>query len=460
MKNLVSKEELLDKYNIPVPRYTSYPPANHFTEEVNNSTYLEVIKASNHESPRDLSFYIHIPFCKHLCFYCGCNSFPMCNPARIADYIAAVKKEIETVTEHLDKDRKIAQIHYGGGSPTAIPVHYLRELNELLLSKFATIESPEIAVECHPGYLDASYWESLTEAGFNRISIGVQDFNTAVLKGVNRRPSLLPMEQIFKHLRQAGVRINLDFIYGLPLQTVESFQETIQQAIALNPDRIVTFSYAHVPWVNKLQLKLEEVGLPTDAVKNQIQQTIHQQLLDAGYEAIGMDHFVRKEDPLYKALSNQTLHRNFQGYCTRETTGQVYAFGVTAISQLTAAYTQNVKDIPSYIEQINKEGLATTKGYVLNKEEQITREVITSLMCNCSLNWNSLSEHLKLSVAEIKQATAYNEATLQSFAADGLIEWDEQQIIIKADALHWVRNVAASLDKLMLNNSKSYSKPI
>lgn len=454
------KQSLIDKYNIPVPRYTSYPPANHFTDEVNNQAYLKAINTSNEELPSDLSFYIHIPFCKHLCFYCGCNSFPMSNAERISTYIAAVKKEIETVTTHINKKRKIVQIHYGGGSPTSIPVHYLKEINELLLSKFETVASLEIAIECHPGYLDKNYWKALIEAKFNRISIGVQDFNLSVLKSVNRRPSLLPMNQIFNILRESDIRINLDFIYGLPLQTVNSFQKTIQQAIALKPDRIVTFSYAHVPWVNKLQLKLEKIGLPSEAIKNKIKETAHQDLINSGYKTIGMDHYVRTDDSLYRALQEESLHRNFQGYCTRETTGQVYAFGVTAISQLASAYTQNIKDISSYIKQINLDGLAIAKGYILNREEQITREVITSLMCNCSLNWHKLSKHLNLTVNELKEATAYNKAVLQSFASDGIIEWNEQQIIINPQELHWVRNVAASLDKLMINNNKSYSKPI
>lgn len=454
------KQEVLEKYNIPVPRYTSYPPANYFQDSFTEENYLQAIDLSNSQQPQHISIYIHIPFCRHLCFYCGCNSYPMMKLEMVESYLNAVQKEIEIVCRRLSPDRKISQIHYGGGSPTSIPAAWLKNFNEQILSRFDCIDNPEIAIECHPGYLDVKAWKELTEAGFNRFSLGVQDFKEDVLRTVNRRASLLPMEEIFALLRDAHASINLDFIYGLPYQTEESFTKTIARAIELHPDRIVTFSYAHVPWVNKRQLKLEEAGLPSHAEKSRMYESAKKLLTSCGYYSIGLDHFVQEEDELKIALQNKMLHRNFQGYCTRRTTGQVYAFGVTAISQLSTAYMQNTKNITTYIEQVNKGILPVAKGYSLSKEEQITREVITSLMCNYSLNWQELAERLKTEVEVIKSATAYNEQILQNFADDHLIEWNREEINMTSQGALFVRNVAASLDKLMLHSNKTFSKPV
>lgn len=452
--------DLLQKYNVPVPRYTSYPPANYFAATFTNADYEAAIEASNAEKPGHISFYVHIPFCRHLCHYCGCNSFAMMKPEMVDRYIAAVHREIGMVKKRLSPERKISQIHYGGGSPTALPVAVLKELNDHLLSGFDTIDRPEIAVECHPGYLDEAYWQSLTEAGFNRFSLGVQDFDEKVLKTVNRRPSLLPAETIFDILRGKGARINMDFIYGLPFQTVASFSQTIARAAALRPDRLVTFSYAHVPWVNKQQLVLEKAGLPASGEKSGMYEAAKEILSAAGYQTVGLDHFVLENDELYTALRNGNLHRNFQGYCTRRTTGQVYAFGVTGISQLSCAYAQNNKDIRQYIEQIENGSFAVAKGYALSRDEQITREAIETLMCNYSLNWQEVAGRLSSTVEEVKAATACDEARLQEFAADGLIEYDDKHIRMTSAGTLFVRNVAASLDKLMLHSDKSFSKPV
>lgn len=454
------KQELLNKYSVPAPRYTSYPPANFFNESFNADSYRDAIVKSNEQSPEHISIYIHIPFCYHMCFYCGCNSQLMKESHIIKDYIGTLKKEIRMLLPLLNHSRKISQIHYGGGTPTSQPVSVLREINQMILSEFDCIEDPEIAIECHPGYMSQNYWNELIDVGFNRISIGVQDFNEDVLKASNRKPSRLPMEDIVHILRDKGMSLNMDFIYGLPLQTPESFAETINKAISLKPDRIVTFSYAHVPWVNELQKNLEKIGLPSVSVKNEIYETAKRLLTDAGYKTIGLDHFVLPDDELYEALQSKALHRNFQGYCTRRTTGQVYAFGITGISQLATAYSQNTKDIDTYITEVNEGKYPIAKGYVLNKEEQITREVIAALMCNYTVAWADLASHMDISVVEIKDALNYNKEALADFAKDGIIEFDNDHITVLPKAAPFVRNVAASLDKLMLNNEKRYSKSV
>jgi oxygen-independent coproporphyrinogen-3 oxidase len=454
------KQELLNKYSIPVPRYTSYPPANFFNESFTAEKFRQIVVESNKENPQHISVYIHIPFCYHMCFYCGCNSQLLRDNNVVLKYIDALKREIRMVLPLLDRNRKISQIHYGGGTPTSQPVSVLKELNQLILSEFDCIENPEIAIECHPGYADEVYWNELVDAGFNRISLGVQDFDEKVLKASNRKAPRMAMEDVVRILRDRNVSLNMDFIYGLPLQTPQSFAKTINRAIALRPDRIVTFSYAHVPWVNELQKNLEKVGLPSVGVKSRLYSTAKKLLTDAAYKTIGLDHFVLPDDELFAAQQSKALRRNFQGYCTRRTTGQVYAFGITGISQLAIAYSQNTKDLNTYIEQINEGIFPIAKGYILNEEEQITREVISQLMCNYTANWPDLSDILNIPVAKIKSAVNYNETALQAFAADGIIKYNEDYISILPDAAPFVRNVAASFDQLIDTKENRYSKSI
>lgn len=451
---------LISKYNVPVPRYTSYPPANFFNDRFSEGNLIQAIEASNNTEPSHLSFYIHIPYCKRMCHFCGCNSFPKTGGNEEIEYVDAVLKEIELVCARIDSKRKIAQIHYGGGSPTAIDLNLIKKINSLLLSKYECIENPEIAIECHAGYLTKKDFETLIDAGFNRMSIGIQDFNKEVLKAANRVPTILAIEEIFSLLRANNIRINLDFIYGLPLQTVESFSATIKKAISLSPDRLVTFSYAHMPHIFPRQKILEEKGLPTEQVKNSLYSEAQKLLLESGYKQIGLDHFVKKEDELYTALQSSSLHRNFQGYCTRRTTGQVYAFGVTAISQLSSAYAQNTKDIAEYIQAVNSGHIPVRKGYLLNEYEQITREVISDLMCNEKIDWQNLAVRLQRTVDEVKSFTNYSDKRMQEFATDGIIYFDKNKIVMQQKGSPFVRNVAASMDRLLINSDKTFSKPI
>lgn len=453
-------QTLIEKYNIPVPRYTSYPPANYFTPEFTATDYREQIVASNSQSPSLLSFYFHIPFCRRLCHYCGCNAYPMASAEYIDRYVESLHREMDIVLPLIDRNRKISQIHYGGGTPTILPIEKLKELNQHLLEYFPQIEQPEIAIECHPGWLNETYWQGLADAGFNRVSLGIQDFQTEVLKCVNRKPSLLPVADIVSLLRERGIRINMDFLYGLPLQTPASFEDTIRKAIDIRPDRLVTFSYAHVPWVNKRQLILEKAGLPDASLKEELFRTAQELLLQAGYLQIGMDHFVCAHDELALARQNHSLHRNFQGYCTRRTTGQVYAFGVTGISQLSTAYAQNTKDLDAYLEAVNQGHLPVIKGYKLNEQEQIVRRVIDTLMCNNLIDWQELSDELQLSIEKIKYLCGYDAGQLEDMVRDGLVDLSENRLEVTPLGKAFVRNVASTFDQLTRNNPKSFSKPI
>ncbi len=451
---------LIEKYNVSVPRYTSYPPANYFVE-MSAESYQEAVCKSNDEGCSTLSFYLHIPFCHHLCHYCGCNSYAQPSDKAVVDkYISALHKEIDMVAALIAPQRKISQIHYGGGTPTLMPVEVLREINEHILSLFGTIEKPEIAIECHPGFLNAEQWQSLTQSHFNRFSIGVQDFDEKVLKVVNRTPALIPVEEIVPILRSTGATISMDFLYGLPLQTPQLFAQSIERAIATKPDRVVTFGYGHVPWVFKRQAILEQYGLPLATDKQQMYENAANLLCEAGYVQIGMDHFVLPTDELYLALKNGQLHRNFQGYCTRRTTGQVYAFGVTAISQLDGAYCQNTKSIEQYIELIEQGKLPSSKGYTLTAEQRIARSVIEQLMCNYQISWSQIAEELKLSIDEVRKALHFNLEQLQDMQADGILSLTTDTIKMTTEGHPYVRNVAAALDPLMQNTTKQFSKPI
>ena len=452
-------ETLFKKYNVPVPRYTSYPTANEF-EPFDAHRYLEAVETSNNAAADNISFYIHVPFCRHLCHYCGCNSVAMAQPKRIEEYFETLHKEIDLLLPHLRKDRRISQIHYGGGSPSSMPLALIRGINEHLLSAFSTINKPEIAIECHPGYLESNDWQYLLDSGFNRFSLGIQDFNTDVLRTVNRRPSLLPVADIMEILRKGGTKVNFDFIYGLPKQTTTEFVSTIQTAISLLPDRLVTFSYAHLPSLFKRQMILEKAGLPLQTEKLKMFEEASKMLQSAGYVPIGIDHFVLPDDDLNVALQHHTLHRNFQGYCPRRITAQVYAFGVSGISQLDTAYAQNTKDISSYMAQVNAGQLPIQRGYALAPWQRITREVIECIMCNNAINWHDMAQRLHVSVDEIKQAIHYNDAELQTLQADGLIAFDADSVVITPDGLPFVRNVAAAFDPMMRHNHRLFSKPV
>ncbi len=453
---------LLDKYNQAVPRYTSYPPANFFTEEKDKDVYSKMIKQSNSTSPQNLAFYIHIPFCKQICYYCGCNAHKMHKNTDVESYIKAVKKEINLIIPLLNKNRKISQIHFGGGTPNAIGAHYLKEIIDLLSANFAFIDKPEIAIECHPALLDFQYIDELSNAGFNRFSLGIQDFNSDVLSSVNRLPSALPVEDLVAYLRSkpSTIGVNLDFIYGLPGQTVDSFSQSIKRAIGIQPDRLVTFSYAHVPWLKKHQEILQKKGLPTSEEKMAIFDKTTALMTNAGYLPIGFDHFAQPNDELSIALSSKQLHRNFQGYCTRRTTGQVYAFGISGISQLECGYFQNTKDIDKYLSFIENDILPIEKSIIINSEQNITKKVINQIMCNQYIHWKSIADESNITINDLKSIVNYNVIKLQEMQDDGLLEFDQHHIAATETGKVLIRNIAALFDPMYKAEENRYSKTV
>lgn len=453
--------EFLNKYNVSGPRYTSYPPANFFNNAFSVSDYIGELKASNTQTPKDISIYIHIPFCPCRCHFCGCSTVIAQKKSIVEQYIDAMKTEISNVASHLDLNRKVTQIHWGGGTPNSIEMAFIRDIMNHIRGIFTIAPKAEIAMECSPAYLEFSDIDELAEMGFNRMSLGIQDFREDVLKIVNRMGPKHPVQDIVAYLRTKGFRgINLDFIYGLPLQTAESFKETLKQAIAIRPDRIVTFSYAHVPWVKKAQKILEKTGLPGPEEKMEMLINTIAQLEEAGYISIGIDHFVLPDDDLAIAYQEKKLHRNFQGYCTLETTGQVYGFGASAIGQFWGAYAQNIKEFPKYIEAIESTGYAIERGYKLNNEEQIIRTIVNNIMCNGVLNFDEVAAQFKLSAQDIKNLVRFNPQNFSDFIVDGLMELNGDQIRVHDKGFIFARNIAMALDPAFNQEENIYSKTV
>ncbi len=459
---MIIQKELIQKYNVPVPRYTSYPTANHFVELTNVNSGLNLISDSNSQTPTQIAIYIHIPFCAKICHYCGCNALPLGRGSKVKPYLDALKIEIIKVAEILDKSRIVSQIHYGGGTPNSVPSADIRSLNELIFSIFKVSEHAEIAIECNPAHLDYQYLDELIDAGFNRISLGIQDFDPNILRTVNRDVSKIPIADLMMYIREQSktCSVNLDFIYGLPGQTVESFAHTISQAIILRPDRLVTFSYAHVPWAKKHQLVLEKYNLPDADTKTQMFLAGRKILTHAGYKQIGFDHFVLPSDDLYKSLESCELHRNFQGYCTRKTTGQVYAFGVSAISQLHKVFLQNTTNTDNYIQKITQDEFAYDKWLLISENQFVIGNVISDLMCNFKLNWSDSAAKIGSSVKHILNTIRFDKQELEAFSRDGLLNFDDKGLELTELGTFFVRIVAASLDPEYSQNPGTYSKGI
>jgi len=453
---------LIEKYNKPVPRYTSYPPANFFHEEFSEKDFIKAIEDSNQAWPENISLYIHIPFCSKMCHFCGCNTHFTRDKQKLQTYIEAVKKEIIMVKRLLDVNRKVSQVHWGGGTPNTLPIEMIQEIMEVIHANFYFIENPEIAIECHPAMLDEKYTENLYNAGFNRFSLGIQDFKQEVLDNVNRDAPSIPVKEIVGWIRSyENTGVNLDFIYGLPFQDVQSFSETIEKALEIDPDRLVTFSYAHVPWLKKAQKILKARGLPEAHEKLKMFEKGYQILTENGYLPIGLDHFAKENDELSTAWKNKTLHRNFQGYCTRETTGQVYAFGATGISQLQDVYAQNGKDTNTYVEAINNNLFYIEKGYRLNEAEKIIRHIITEIMCNEFVSISDTAAFFQTTTENIKQALQLNISVFDELVSDGLLTIkNNNEFYVTPSGRFFIRNIAANFDPNLKTNQKRFSKAL
>ena len=458
---MLSKKELLKKYNQSGPRYTSYPPATFFDSKFSNSDHERHIVESNNENPKNISIYIHIPFCPQICHFCGCTTESGYTKPFLERYVDAVIKEIDHVAKKIDKKRKVTQVHWGGGTPNAISYRYIERITNKLYDEFEFASIYEMAIECNPAHLEFRHIELLKKFGFNRISLGIQDFRNDVLEAINRKPSKHPIEKIVSKIKSEGFTgTNIDLVYGLPLQTVSSFKNTVERAIELKTERLVTFSYAHVPSVLPRQKILEKIGFPSSNDKASMYENSYKKFVNSGYISIGMDHYSLPEDEFAVALKNKNLHRNFQGYCTRETTGQVYAFGASAISQLNSAYSQNIKNAAQYIKAIEANNLAIFRGYSVTKEQKVIRDVINNLMCNYYVDFNNIANNNKISINELYEIIDFSYENFDDFIEDGILEIENEKVNVFENGRLFTRNIAMKFDPLIKKNIGTYSKTI
>lgn len=432
------------KYDKPGPRYTSYPTAPQFNEAFTHEDYLnEIIKTNYEKNLPDISLYFHLPYCDTLCYFCGCNMIITRNRDRIKEYIKYLKKEIDLTRTYLLTDRKVAQHHWGGGTPTHLNPDEINELAGYIKQSFNFKENAEVSCEIDPRELTKAHLEALRNNGFNRISMGVQDFNEKVQKAVNRIQPEDITRQAIQWIRELGYQsINLDLIYGLPFQTVEGFTKTVDHIIDISPDRIAVFNYAHVPWMKKHMALIHPEDIPAAEIKLEILKMTIEKLTNAGYDFIGMDHFAKPEDELSIAMREKKLYRNFQGYSTNAG-ADLYAMGITSISQLKNVYAQNYKTEKEYYSALDNETLPTAKGYRLTEDDHLRREVIMKLMCDFELDFKMIEQQFKI---DFKKYFAWGLNNLKEMQADDLVEISDNSIKVKNMGRMLIRNIAINFD--------------
>lgn len=450
--------DLVRKLNKPGPRYTSYPPATHFTEDVSKDLLLQKIQKNNETAERDISLYFHLPFCDSLCWFCGCTTVITKTQSKSAKYLTYLEKELDAMGQYINPSRKVTQIHLGGGTPTFLTPDEIRKLGEMIQSRFKMGDDLEASVEIDPRTLTFEKLQALKEVGFNRASIGVQDNNPEVQKAVHRIQPLEMTQQAVDWIRDAGFEsLNIDLIYGLPYQTVDSFKQTLEETLGLNPARLAVFSYAHVPWIKPAQKILKDHVLPTPEVKLQLLKLTVETLTGAGFVAIGMDHFAQADDELAVAQREKNLQRNFQGYSTKRGV-DIYSFGMSSISQVDDIYWQNEKELPVYYDVVDSGKLPIAKGYVLTEEDLIRRETIMRLMCDLGLDYSAMSRALNL---DFKEHFADALSSLTDLEEDGLLQRHADGLTVTDQGRLFIRTIAMRFDPYVDDAAENrYSKTI
>ena len=443
--------DLLEKYSRPGPRYTSYPTAPYFHTGFTEADWLDELRASQ-DTTRGLSLYVHIPFCDTLCYYCGCNMVATGDYDKAERYLAILEQEMFRVAALTDPQRRVEQLHWGGGTPTYLKPADIRRLMQTIRSHFHLAPEAEMGCEADPRELTREHLAALRESGFNRLSIGVQDLDERVQKAVNRVQPAAMIGEVYGWARELGfTSINMDLIVGLPHQSVASFSRTLDQVLEWAPDRFAVFAYAHVPWMKKHQKLIHEADLPDFATRLDLQQLIHDRLGAAGYVNIGMDHFAKPEDELVQAQRAKTLWRNFQGYTTHKDC-DIYAFGASSISQTRSVYMQNEKNLKRYQERVGTGHLPVERGLRLTREDQIRRDLITRIMCDLELSYTEFSTTWDI---DFRTHFADGLAELPPLAADGLITLSDQGLKVTDLGRLFLRNIAMCFDSYLRQAGES-----
>ncbi|MBX0458354.1 oxygen-independent coproporphyrinogen III oxidase [Campylobacter coli] len=443
------------KYSKAGPRYTSYPTAVEFNTNFKYEEYIEILKKQN----KALSLYFHLPFCRSACYFCGCNVIYTAKEESKERYLKYLFQELDILSTIIDTKREVVQMHFGGGTPTFFSAKQLESLILKIKSVFGNFtKDAEISCEIDPRFLNEEQADVLTKNGFNRISFGVQDFDERVQKEIHRIQPFELTQNALKLVRDRGIKsVNMDLIYGLPFQSLQSFAKTLEKAMLLNPDRLAIFNYAHVPWLKKNMRKFDENTLPSPDVKLEILEFCEKFLTQNGYKMIGMDHFAKEKDELFKALENGTLHRNFQGYTTKDG-ADLIGIGLTSIGEGQSHYAQNFKDMPSYEAAISKGRLPFERGIKLSYDDELRKAVIMDLMANFRLDIKAIEKEFKINFKEyfkedLKALEEYKE----------FIDLSENFILVNETGVLLIRNIAMCFDAYMKNISedkKVFSKTV
>ncbi len=447
------------KYSKPGPRYTSYPTALEFNDDYKYDEYIQ--KLESQDSSRPLSLYFHLPFCRNACYFCGCNVVFTSKEDKMVRYMEYLKRELAILTKHLNVKREVLQMHFGGGTPTFFTALQLKEIIDEIKSTFPNFrEDAEISCEIDPRHINEAQMKVMNEAGFNRVSFGIQDFNEKVQIAVHRVQPYEITKAAMDLARKYNMHsVNVDLIYGLPYQTLETFKETLRLALTLSPDRFAVFNYAHVPWMKKTMRKIDETTLPRPDEKLKIMQYTIDFLTSNGYKMVGMDHFAKPEDELFKAIEKGELHRNFQGYTTKGG-ADLIGVGLTSIGEGVDSYNQNFKDMKEYEAAIEGGKLPFERGVVLNEDDQIRQYVIMELMSNFKLDIKRFEE---LYNVNFKEYFADAIEALSPFVEEDLLVLNEQNIECSQTGTLLIRNICMPFDAYMkkhVASKKSFSKTV
>ena len=437
-----------------LPRYTSYPTAPHFAGDVDGDCYGDWLAALPSDAKGSL--YLHIPFCRAMCWYCGCHTTVALRDPPIGAYLSVLRQEIEAVADRLTTPLDVRHVHFGGGTPTILAPEDFVDLVALLRERFSLHRDAEIAVEIDPRHLSSAMVEALREAGVNRASLGVQSFDADVQRAINRVQGVRQTAAVIAQLREAGIHgINLDLIYGLPRQTTASCIETVEQCLEMAPDRFSIFGYAHVPDFKKHQQRIALADLPDGAARHEQAEAMAQRLVAAGYVRIGLDHFARPEDEMAQALGSGRLRRNFQGYTT-DGCEALIGFGASAIGRLPQGYVQNEVVTGRYAERIREGGLATVRGYRLSDDDRLRADLIERLMCDLSVDVGAVCARHGADLEQLAPSLA----RLAPLVQDGMVHHDGAVIRMPERARLMVRKVASAFDAHIDQPARRYSRAV
>jgi oxygen-independent coproporphyrinogen-3 oxidase len=458
--SLVIDPGLLQRYDLSGPRYTSYPTADRFVEAFDETAYRRQLQNRDLGGMgRELSLYVHVPFCSNICFYCGCNKIITRDHGRSAKYLRYLAREAELVANIISGRRRLCQLHVGGGTPTFLAPEELRALMGIVERHFTLVPEGEYSIEVDPRSVAPGTVSLLAELGFNRLSVGVQDFDPEVQKAVNRVQDETLTQAVVAEARAAGfASVNFDLIYGLPKQNIMQFSRTLDRAIELDPDRIALYGYAHLPQVFKPQRRIAEADLPSPEARLDMMMLAIRRFTEAGYVYIGMDHFAKPEDELAVAQRQGRLHRNFQGYSTHAECDLV-ALGVTAIGNVGPSYVQNRRSLEEYYAQLDAGALPVLRGIELSADDLLRRALIQSLMCHGAVSIESLQiAHL----IDFRRYFVEELDDLKSLVADGLVELDDEWLTVTPRGRLLVRSICMVFDRYLRTQRKtaSYSKVI